>query len=65
MPVGSQKILAELVEHIGRKQTLYQSAYRADLARVREIHGEAMLAQVLDALDAHRVSGKPDVRFRG
>jgi hypothetical protein len=51
MAVGSQKILAELVDHISHKQNLYRSAYSADLKRLEITHGSAAITEALQLVE--------------
>jgi hypothetical protein len=57
MPVGSEKILAELVDRITGKQDLYRTAYASDLKRIECDHGAEVLAEVLSRVERNREAG--------
>jgi hypothetical protein len=44
---STQKILAELVDHITGKQNLYRSCYSADLKRLEIVHGTTVITEAL------------------
>jgi len=60
MATSSQKILAELVDHISHKQNLYRSAYSADLKRLESTHGSAAIAEALQLVERKRDAGHGD-----
>jgi hypothetical protein len=49
--VNRQRIIAELADTIAARRRLYQSAYDADLARLRATHGKTALAEALRHLE--------------
>jgi hypothetical protein len=60
MAVGSQKILAELVDHISHKQNLYRSCYSADLKALETTHGSAAITEALQLVESKRDVSRSD-----
>jgi hypothetical protein len=59
---SSPKILAELADHIARKQNLYRSCYSADLKRLENAHGPAAITAALELVERKRDADAWDQR---